>query len=85
MAEALGSSNKSQVFDLQANGANQYTPGFAIYEDNNPVRLVLINFVSDSSGASDVTAAISIGGGQTGQPNATPASVQVKYVCWFVF
>lgn len=80
MAEALGPSNKSQVFDLQANGNNEFTPGFAIYEDGNPVRLVLINFITDPSGNSDLTAAVSIGGGLTGQPGATPASVKVKYV-----
>ncbi|KXN92551.1 hypothetical protein AN958_05406 [Leucoagaricus sp. SymC.cos] len=80
MAEVLGASNKSQVLDLGANSGNQFTPAFAIYEDGNPVRVVLINFVSDSSGNSDLTAAISIGGGQTGQSNATPASVKVKYL-----
>ena len=78
MAEALGSSNKSQVFDLQANSANEFTPAFSIYEDGNPVRVLLINFISDPTRNSDLTAAIAIGGGQTGQPASTPASVKVK-------
>ncbi|KAF5353264.1 hypothetical protein D9756_008029 [Leucocoprinus leucothites] len=80
LAEALGASNQSQVLDLQANNGYQYTPGFAIYENGNPVRVVLINFVSDPSGNSDLTVALSIGGGQTGQPSATPATVYVKYL-----
>lgn len=78
MAETLGASNKSQVFDLAANNNNPSTPAFAIYEEGNPVRVLLINFISDPSGNSDVTAAVAIGGGQSGQPSATPASVKVK-------
>jgi len=85
MAEILGSSNQSQVLDLQANDGYQYTPAFGIYENGNPVRVVLINFVSDPSGNSDLTVALSVGGGQTGQPSATPSSVQVKCVRSFVF
>ncbi|KAF9450508.1 glycoside hydrolase family 79 protein [Macrolepiota fuliginosa MF-IS2] len=80
VAEAIGSSNNSQVLDLQANGANQFTPAYSIYEGGNPVRVLLINFNSDPSGNSDVTASIAIGGGQTGQPSSTPASVKVKYL-----
>lgn len=85
MAEVLGSSNQSQVLDLQANNGYEYTPAFGIYENGNPVRVVLINFVSDPSGNSDLTVALSVGGGQTGQPSATPSSVQVKCVlnCYF--
>jgi len=80
MAEVLGASNKSQVLDLNANSGNPFTPAYGIYEDGNPVRVALINFVTDSSGASDITASISIGGGITGQPNGTPTHVKVKYV-----
>jgi len=78
MAEALGSSSPSQVLDLNANGGNIFTPGYAIFEGGNPVRLALFNYVTDPSGASDYTVAISVGGGQTGQPNATPGQVKVK-------
>ncbi len=42
-------------------------------------RVVLINYVSDP-GASDYTAIIAVGGGNSGQPAATPASVRVKYL-----
>ncbi|KAI0060119.1 glycoside hydrolase family 79 protein [Artomyces pyxidatus] len=80
MAEILGPSNKSQVIDLGMNNFNNFTPGYAIYESGTPTKVVLINFVSDNTTANDYTAAISIGGGQTGQPNAVPASVQVKYL-----
>jgi hypothetical protein len=78
MAEALGASNSSQVLDLNANGGNIFTPAYAIYEKGNPVRVALFNFVTDPSGASNITASIAIGGGQTGQPNAVPAQVTVK-------
>ncbi|KAK0192626.1 hypothetical protein F5146DRAFT_1136454 [Armillaria mellea] len=79
MAEALGSSNASQVLDIGANGGNIYTPGYAIYEQGTPVRLALFNFITDSSGAHDYYATFAVGGGDTGQGNGTPAQVKVKY------
>ena len=60
--EALGPSNVSQVVDLSAENDNIYAPAYAIYENGAPVRLALFNYVSDSSGASDYTATISLGG-----------------------
>ncbi|KAG5640479.1 hypothetical protein DXG03_008374 [Asterophora parasitica] len=80
MAETLGPSNGSQVLDLNANSGNIYTPAYAIYENGNPVRVALFNFVTDPSGASDLTVSISIGGGDTGQPNGVPSQVKVKYL-----
>ncbi|KAG1733524.1 glycoside hydrolase family 79 protein [Suillus lakei] len=73
VAEALGASNTAQVLDLQANGGNDYTPGYAIYESGQPVRIALTNFITDPSGNSDYTASISIGG-------TVPAQVKVKYL-----
>ncbi|KAG2065347.1 glycoside hydrolase family 79 protein [Suillus decipiens] len=73
VAEALGSSNVAQVLDLQANGGNDFTPGYAIYENGQPVRVALTNFITDPSGNSDYTASISIGG-------TVPAQVKVKYL-----
>lgn len=73
VAEALGSSNTAQVLDLQANGGSDYTPGYAIYENGQPVRVALTNFISDPSGNSDYTASISIGG-------TVPPQVKVKYL-----
>ena len=71
MAETIGSSNKSQIVDLNANGGNEFTPAYAVYEGGNPVRVALFNFVTDPTGASDYTATISVG-------NATPGQVKVK-------
>jgi len=80
MAEALGASNGSQVLDLQANSDDLHTPAYGIYENGNPVRVALFNFMTDATGASDYTANIAIGGGNTGQTAATPSSVKVKYL-----
>ncbi|KAI0255534.1 hypothetical protein BJV78DRAFT_1151513 [Lactifluus subvellereus] len=77
MAEALGPSNASQIVDLTT---NIYTPIYAIYENGSPTKVALFNFVTDPSGVSTYTAVISIGGGSTGQSNATPSQVQVKYL-----
>ena len=77
MAEAMGPHNTSQVVDLTS---NTNTPIYAIYENGAPTKMALFNFVTDSTGASTYTAAISIGGGSTSQSNATPSQVQVKYV-----
>lgn len=78
MAEALGPSNNSQIMDLNANSGNIFTPAYAIYEGGNPVRVALFNYITDPSGASDYTAAISVGGGDTGQEGITPETVKVK-------
>ncbi|KAH8092184.1 hypothetical protein BXZ70DRAFT_951580 [Cristinia sonorae] len=80
MAEVLGDTNTSQVIDLQANNANIYTPAYAIYEQGNLARVALFNYLTDPSGGSSYTASISIGGGQSGQPNGNPAQVTVKYL-----
>ncbi|KAG1744607.1 glycoside hydrolase family 79 protein [Suillus paluster] len=73
VAEVLGSSNVAQVLDLDANSGNDYTPGYAIYENGQPVRVALTNFITDPSGDNDYTASISIGG-------TVPAQVTVKYL-----
>lgn len=78
VAEAIGPSGNAQVIDLGANNQDPNTPAYAVYENGQPVRMVLVNFIDDASGNSDVTAAISVGGGQTGVAGATPASVKVK-------
>jgi len=73
VAETIGSSNKAQIVDLNANNGNEFTPAYAVYESGTPVRVALFNFVTDQSGASDYTATISVGG-------ATPSQVKVKYL-----
>ncbi|KAJ4489869.1 glycoside hydrolase family 79 protein [Lentinula aciculospora] len=80
IAEALGPSNQSQVLEIGAENQSTYTPNYVIYENGQPVRMVLINFLSDSSGSSNYTANIAIGGGQTGESNNTPSQVKVKYL-----
>ncbi|KAF7972459.1 hypothetical protein HWV62_17946 [Athelia sp. TMB] len=74
MAEALGSSNTAQVVDLQANGFNNYTPAYGIYENGRPARVALFNYLTDTSGASTYTASIGINGG----PGIS--QVKVKYL-----
>jgi len=78
ISEAFGPSGNAQIIDLQANNASTNTPAYAIFENGAPVRLVLLNYVSDPSGASDYTATISIGGSAINQNSATPAQIQVK-------
>ena len=79
MAEVLGSSNQSQVVDLFMNSNNMYTPGYAIYENGNPTRMALFNFITDTTGASNYTATISVGGSVANQSNASPSQVSVRY------
>ncbi|KAJ7757813.1 glycoside hydrolase family 79 protein [Mycena maculata] len=80
VAEAFGTSNKSQIIDLQMNTNNIYTPGYAIYDGGVLARLALFNYVSDPTGASAYTVSFAIGGGTTGEANGTPAQVKVKYL-----
>lgn len=80
MSEVLGRSNQSQVIDLGVNGGNPSTPGYAIYENGTPTKVALFNYLDDDSGAHDLSVAISVGGGDTGQPLSTPSSVRVKYL-----
>lgn len=66
--------------DIAANSGNTYTPGYAIYENDGLSKVVLINFITDPTGASDSYVTISVGGGQSGQPNSVPAQAYVKYL-----
>ncbi|KAF7321151.1 Glyco-hydro-79C domain-containing protein [Mycena chlorophos] len=70
MAEAMGATNTSRVLDLQQ---NEFTPAYAIYENGQPARVALFNYITDPTGTSDVTANITLGSG-------TPTSVAVKYL-----
>ncbi|KAF7302487.1 Glyco-hydro-79C domain-containing protein [Mycena chlorophos] len=79
-AEVFGTSNKTQIVDLELNGNNTYTPGYAVYESGSLARLALFNYVSDPSGNSDYTMSFAIGGGTSGEANGTPGSVKVKYL-----
>jgi len=77
VAEALGSSNLSQVVDLDL---GQYTPGYAIYESGNPMRALLINFMDDlGTGSAAITNYVHIGG-SNGVADTTPTTVTVRYL-----
>ncbi|ORX37451.1 hypothetical protein BD324DRAFT_451328 [Kockovaella imperatae] len=75
VAEAFGQSNVSQIVDLNMNNGSIYHPGYAIYENGAPSRLVLINYVSDPTGASTYQATVTLGDGV-----ALPSSVAVRYL-----
>ncbi|KAF8883604.1 hypothetical protein CPB84DRAFT_1686265 [Gymnopilus junonius] len=74
VAEALGATNTSQVMDLGANGANQFTPAYGIWENGALARVVLINLASDNSGQSDIFVNLAMSDAQM------PSQVQVKYL-----
>src|ERR1700733_4019944 len=80
VAEALGSSNKSQVVDLQLNNGNPYTPGYAIYEEGTPTRALLLNFMDDNGvGNAQYTGYVHIGGVDD-IADTTPSTVYVRYL-----
>ncbi|CEL54355.1 hypothetical protein RSOLAG1IB_07005 [Rhizoctonia solani AG-1 IB] len=78
VTELFGKSGKSKIMDLNANNNENLTPGYVVYEDGAPTRVLLINYVDDASGAHDATARIQIGGADGGA--ASPLTqVRVKY------
>lgn len=76
IAEAFGKSNASQVVDLtplpEYDANNIYHPIYAIYENDAVARMVLFNFIDDSTGGSDLDVTIDI-------QNQSPTQVQVRY------
>jgi hypothetical protein len=72
MAEAIGPSNNTQVVDLAANNNNIYSPAYAIYESGILMRVLLFNYVTDSSGSSNLSIDLTLSGSQN------PSQVQVK-------
>ncbi|KAH7106564.1 hypothetical protein BKA62DRAFT_299249 [Auriculariales sp. MPI-PUGE-AT-0066] len=70
-SEFIGSSGQTRIADLQLNDNNTYMAGYVAYEDNQPVRVLLINYMSDSTGAHDYTARILTNGA---------SSVKVRYL-----
>lgn len=80
VAEALGGSNTSQVLDLNLNDNSDVTPGYVIYENGQPQRVVIINYMNDGgSGAAAYTAFIHVGG-VGGLADTTPTTVTVRYM-----
>ena len=86
VAEALGTTNTSQVVDLQANAANPETPAYGIYENGALARVALINYMDANNGGQSISVTINIAAGSTGS-TGVPAQVMVKYVSrrlmWF--
>lgn len=78
MPEVLGKTNTSRVVDLFANGNNDATPAYAIYENDQLARVALFNYMTDPTGAMALNVSIAVGGGETGQASTTPSSVKVK-------
>ncbi|KAJ6566783.1 hypothetical protein B0H19DRAFT_1138577 [Mycena capillaripes] len=74
MAEAMGPSNNTQVVNYGVADLSSSTPIYGIYENGVPVRVAIVNYLDDPTGASTVHAAISIAGA------TMPASVKVKYL-----
>ncbi|KAH8833938.1 glycoside hydrolase family 79 protein [Flagelloscypha sp. PMI_526] len=80
MAEVLGDQNKSQVLDLNANSGAATTPAYAVFENGEPTKLALFNYMDDSTGASNLTVTFAVGGSGVNQANASPGTVKVKYL-----
>jgi len=77
---ALGSSNISQVVDLNLN-SNPFTPGSAIYQNGVPPRGLIINFMDDGgTGSAAYIENVHIGGQNTGEADTTPHLVTVRYL-----
>lgn len=80
VTETIGASNVSQVIDLNMNNS-PFTPGYAIYENGSPARVLMINFMDDGgTGTAAYTGYIHIGGQNTGAADTTPSSVTVRYL-----
>ncbi|CAE6468101.1 unnamed protein product [Rhizoctonia solani] len=78
VAELFGKSGKSRIMDLGANDNNNLSPGYVVYEDGAPSRVLLINYIDDATGGHDATARIQIGGGD-GAAASPLTQVRVKY------
>jgi hypothetical protein len=71
ISEAFGKSGTAQILDIFPQ--SQYQPNYAIYEGGKPSKLALINWASDTTGASDYVFSFGVDGG-------VPGSVKVKYL-----
>ena len=74
VSEVFGQSNQSRIVDLAADNANSFHPAYAVYEGDVPTRLVLFNYVSDQSGASNLQVSVNINGSQIAD------TVSVRYL-----
>ncbi|WWC99951.1 hypothetical protein V866_006860 [Kwoniella sp. B9012] len=76
IAEAFGKSNQSKVVDISPStdqdANNIYHPIYAVYENDAPTRVVLFNYIDDSTGANDLQTTINVG--------TATSSVSVRYL-----
>ncbi|KAH7103155.1 hypothetical protein BKA62DRAFT_69386 [Auriculariales sp. MPI-PUGE-AT-0066] len=68
-SEFIGSNGNTRIGDLKINNGDTYMAGYVLYENNQPVRVLLINFIDDPLGGHDYIARIQTNG-------ATQASVR---------
>lgn len=59
---------------MNADEANIYHPAYAIYEGDTPTRVVLFNYITDESGASDLQVTVNLAGAQIA------GTVNVRYL-----
>ncbi|WWD09674.1 hypothetical protein V865_007802 [Kwoniella europaea PYCC6329] len=76
IAEAFGKSNQSKVVDISPStdqdANNIYHPIYAVYENDAPTRVVMFNYIDDSTGANDLQTTINVG--------TATSSVSVRYL-----
>ncbi|KAH7103171.1 hypothetical protein BKA62DRAFT_697527 [Auriculariales sp. MPI-PUGE-AT-0066] len=63
-SEFIGSNGNTRVGDLKINEANDFMAGYVLYENNQPVRVLLINYLDDPSEGHDYIARIHTSGVQ---------------------
>ncbi|KAH7099881.1 hypothetical protein BKA62DRAFT_273394 [Auriculariales sp. MPI-PUGE-AT-0066] len=61
-AEAIGSSGQARVAELGINNNDPNMGAYVVYENNQPVRLVFLNYMSDKNGGLDYTARVQVNG-----------------------
>jgi hypothetical protein len=71
VAEAFGTGNNTKVIDLWGNSGSIYTPSYAFYDGATLSKVALFNYISDASGANDLTVTLTV-------PDGVPATVKVK-------
>ncbi|WVR06098.1 hypothetical protein IAU60_003126 [Kwoniella sp. DSM 27419] len=69
VAETFGRSNASKIVDItppaETDANYIYHPAYAVYEDDAVARVVLFNFIDDSTGANDVSVTVPANGAAT--------------------
>ncbi|WVW82605.1 hypothetical protein I302_104616 [Kwoniella bestiolae CBS 10118] len=76
VAEAFGKTNQSKIVDIspsaEQDANNIYHPMYAVYENDQPTRVVLFNYIDDNTGANDLQTTINVG--------TATSSVSVRYL-----